>query len=508
MTMSAVSDQQTRRTLADLLTGIAPVSVLAECGGRVVTGIYDDSRRVRTGGVFVAISGTKADGRKFIGDAVARGAIAVVGEEVPPVPGVVTVSVPDARVALTRLALRWHGLAADGTGGLKLAGVTGTNGKSTTAFMLQAIMHAAGQRCGLLGTVHYDLCERKVPASMTTPGPLELAGYLRECATAGAVAVVLEVSSHALDQRRTEGLRFAAAAFTNLTGDHLDYHKTFDAYRAAKARLFTGLDPAAVAVVNRDDPNHEQMIRNCRARIVTYAIDQDADLRATISASTSRGTTYRMHLGDQEVLVESGLLGKHNVYNALAAAGLAQVLGADVEAIAAGLRGLQAVPGRLQRVPCDSPAEVFVDYAHSDDSLRNVLSVLRPLARGRLILVFGCGGDRDRLKRPRMARVAAQFADLIFVTNDNPRTEDPQAIIEEILRGFDADAQRRVVVEPDRARAIWEALAAAEKGDIVLIAGKGHETYQVIGNVRVHFDDVATAIHAAAEIHRFWPGEK
>ena len=496
------------RTLADLLAGIAPVGLLAAHGGRVVTGVYDDSRIVQPGSIFLAVAGTSADGRQFIADAAGRGALAVIGEALPAVSGVLAVEVADVRGALAKLALRWHGLAADGCGGLKLAGVTGTNGKSTTAFMAQAIMEAAGLQCGLLGTVYHDLCARKVMARMTTPGALELAGYLRECVDARAHAVVLEASSHALDQRRTEGLHFTAAAFTNLTGDHLDYHGTFDSYRAAKARLFRGLEPTAVAIVNRDDPNHEQMVRECRARIVTYALDQDADIRATISGSTSQGTTYRMVLEGRELTLENALVGKHNVYNALAAAGLARALGASLDAVAEGLRSLRSVPGRLQRVPCDSPAEVFVDYAHSDDALRNVLSVLRPLTRRRLIVVFGCGGDRDRTKRPRMARVAAESADMIFVTNDNPRGEDPRAIIEEVMRGFDSDAQRRVVIESDRARAINGALAAAEEGDVVLIAGKGHENYQVIGSRRLHFDDVEVAIQAAAEIHRFWPGEK
>ncbi len=491
------------RTLADLLAGIAPVGLLAAHGGRVVTGVYDDSRIVQPGGIFVAVAGTAADGRQFIADAVGRGAFAVIGEALPAVSGVLAVEVADVRAVLAKLALRWHGLAADGCGGLKLAGVTGTNGKSTTAFMAQAIMEAAGLPCGLLGTVYHDLCVRRVMARVTTPGALELAGYLRECADARVHAVVLEASSHALDQKRTEGLHFTAAAFTNLTGDHLDYHGTFDSYRAAKARLFRGLEPTAVAIINRDDPNHEQMVRDCRARIVTYALDQDADIRATIS-----GTTYRMALEGRELALENALVGKHHVYNALAAVGLARALGASLDAVAEGLRSLRSVPGRLQRVPCDSPAEVFVDYAHSDDSLRNVLSVLRPLTRRRLIVVFGCGGDRDRTKRPRMARVAAESADMIFVTNDNPRSEAPLVIIEEVMRGFDSDAQRRVVIEPDRARAINGALAAAEEGDVVLIAGKGHENYQVIGSRRVHFDDVEVAIQAAAEIHRFWPGEK
>lgn len=490
------------KTLGSLLCRLASAEVLGGLAGREVAGVCDDSRRVQPGCVFVAVRGRSADGRRFVGDALARGALAVVGEELEPVAGAAVVNVRDARAALTALALRWYGLAEDGCAGLKLAGVTGTNGKSTTAFMARAILRAAGLKCGMFSTVHYDLCGRSVTAPMTTPGPLELAAYLRECADAGAAAAVMEVSSHALDQKRTDGLRFAAAAFTNLTGDHLDYHGTLENYRAAKVRLFEGLDADAVAIVNRDDPQHEAMIRHCRARVVTYALDREADITARISRSTSQGTYYRLRIDDRELVLENAIVGRHNVYNAMTAAGLAWALGSGPDAIAAGLLSVRNIPGRLQRVPCASPADVFVDYAHTDDALRNVLSVLRPLTQRRLIVVFGCGGDRDRTKRPRMAQAAAEFADAILVTSDNPRTEDPRAIIDEIVAGFDAAARRRVVVEPDRAAAIGAALAAAGAGDVVLLAGKGHEDYQIIGQQRIHFDDVEVAIQAAAAIGR------
>jgi UDP-N-acetylmuramoyl-L-alanyl-D-glutamate--2,6-diaminopimelate ligase len=485
-----------------LLRGLAPPDKLADLAGQAATGVCDDSRRVQPGCIFVAVRGNSADGRTFVGDAVTRGASAVVGEDLEPGGGVPIVNVGDARAALSLLALRWYGLAEDGCGGLKLAGVTGTNGKSTTAFMVRAILRAAGLKCGMLGTVHYDLCGRSVAAPMTTPGPLELASYLRQCADAGAVAAVMEVSSHALDQKRTDGLRFAAAAFTNLTGDHLDYHGTSENYRAAKRRLFEGLAADAVAIVNRDDANHGEMVRGCRARVMTYAMERDADITARISRSTSQGTYYRMRIDGHELVLENAIVGRHNVYNAMTAAGLARALGVEPDAIAAGLLSVRNIPGRLQRVPCDSPADVFVDYAHTDDALRNVLSVLKPLTSRRLIVVFGCGGDRDRTKRPRMAQAVAEFADAILVTSDNPRNEDPRAIIDEILTGFDAPARRRAMVEPDRALAIHGALAAAGVGDVVLIAGKGHEDYQIIGQRRVHFDDVEVAIQAAAAIRK------
>lgn len=488
------------RTLGELLHGLATPEALGDLGATVASGVYDDSRRVQPGGIFVAVRGTSADGRSFVADALARGAIAVVGQDLERAASALTVNVPDARAALSTLALRWHGLAEDGCAGLKLAGITGTNGKSTTAFMTRAILRAAGLKTGMLGTVHYDLCGRSVTAPMTTPGPLELVAYLRECVTAGARVAVMEVSSHALDQQRTAGLRFAAAAFTNLTGDHLDYHGTFENYCAAKARLFADLDADAVAVVNRDDPRHEVMIRGCRGRVVTFALDREADISARISRSTSQGTHYRIQIDGHELVLENAIVGRHNVYNAMTAAGLARALGAGFEAITAGLLSVRNIPGRLQRVPCRSAADVFVDYAHTDDALRNVLSVLRPLARRRLIVVFGCGGDRDRTKRPRMARASAEYADAILVTSDNPRTEDPRAIVDEIVAGFDDAARSRVVVEVDRARAIHAALAAAGDGDVVLIAGKGHENYQEINQRRIHFDDVEAAIQAAAAV--------
>jgi len=327
-----------------------------------------------------------------------------------------------------------------------------------------------------------------------------LANYLRECVAGGATTAALEVSSHALDQRRTDGLRFAAAAFTNLSGDHLDYHKTFEAYRAAKARLFAGLDEKAAAIVNRDDPNHAEMIRDCRARVLTYALERDADVTARISRDSIGGTLYHLRLGDRDLVLENAIVGRHNVYNALAAAASAWALGVAPKAIETGLAAVRNIPGRLQRVPGLAGVDVFVDYAHTDDALRNVLSVLRPLTRGRLIVLFGCGGDRDRSKRPRMARAVEQFGDLIVVTSDNPRTEDPGVIINEIVAGFSEDAQRRVLVDEDRRGAIRAALGMANEGDVVLIAGKGHEDYQILGTRRVHFDDVEVTIQAAAEL--------
>lgn len=490
--------------LGKLLAGIAEARSIEPHAERSVSGVFDDSRLVEPNGIFVAVRGTALDGRRYVADALARGAIVLVGEELPDSKEAIVVNVPDARATLAQLGLRWHGLDTDTR--MKLAGITGTNGKTTTAIMTRAIVQAAGYKCGLLGTVRYDLCNRSIMARITTPGALQLAAYLRECADAGAQFAILEISSHALDQKRTHGLPLTAAAFTNLSGDHLDYHGTFENYRDTKARMFSELDPSAVAVVNRDDPYSIQITRDCRASLVWYSLKGAADITGSISGDTVGGTYYRMRIDGHDLVLENALVGRHNVYNALAAAGLARALGMPLDAIETGLSTVRNIPGRLQRVPCITGVDVFVDYAHTDDALRNVLQVLKPLTRRRLIVVFGCGGDRDQSKRPRMAQAAAEFADTIIVTSDNPRTEDPNAIIADILIGFEAELRRQVIIEPDRARAIHTALAAAETGDVVLIAGKGHEDYQILGDQRIHFDDVEVAIQAAAELSKVRSG--
>ncbi len=305
--------------------------------------------------------------------------------------------------------------------------------------------------------------------------------------------LVMEVSSHALDQRRTEGVDFRAAVFTNLSGDHLDYHGSMEAYIEAKKRLFRELTPDATAVINADDPVGESIAHDTSARILRYGMDNPADLAARIEDAGVAGTAFVLVFDERETPVRTPLIGRHNVYNCLAAAGAAIALGIDVETIAGALGELDIVPGRLQRVHSDAPFGVFVDYAHSDDALANVLEAIRSIEHRRTLLVFGCGGDRDRSKRPRMAKVAETFADHIVVTSDNPRTEAPGAIIDEILAGFSDSGTRRVVVDPDRRKAIALAIDEACQGDIVLIAGKGHEDYQILGSERIHFNDVEAA---------------
>ena len=473
----------------------------------VVTRLTDDSRQVVPGSCFTAVRGGCYDGHDFIETAAQAGATSIVtesgagGVKVPP--GVIEVRVSDSRSALARLAAAYYqlrpGSAEGGAGALRLVGVTGTNGKSTTCALLQSLLSAARQPAALLGTIHNDLLKSTVTATMTTPAPLDLCRYLAEAAEAGAGWAVMEVSSHALDQRRCDGLDFAAAVFTNLSGDHLDYHGDARRYLAAKKRLFDLLEPEAIAVVNADDPCSEALLQDCRARVVRYGLNDGGrtDVTARIEALDSSGSRYTILGPAGEIPIHSPLIGRHNLMNALAAAATTSALGGlspDEQIVRTGIEAVSSVRGRLERVDVpDGRFAVFVDYAHTDDALRNVLAALRPLTRGRLICVFGCGGDRDRSKRPRMAAAVAAAADRAVVTSDNPRTEDPHRIIAEILPGFPPDGSCRVEVEPDRRSAIELALHQARPHDTVLIAGKGHEDYQIIGHTRRHFDDVETA---------------
>ncbi|HNQ22105.1 MAG TPA: UDP-N-acetylmuramoyl-L-alanyl-D-glutamate--2,6-diaminopimelate ligase [Phycisphaerae bacterium] len=477
----------------------AGVTTVEGCWGPdvPVTVLTDDSREVIPGAMFAAVPGNRADGARFIEAAVAAGATAVLTERNVPVPaGVLALQVPDVRVALARVAATYYGVGTGGPRVLRLVGITGTNGKTTTAWLLRSILQAAGRRPALLGTVEYDLISRRCKAPLTTPGSIQVCRLLAEAADAGATDAVLEVSSHALDQHRCDGLAFAAGVFTNLTGDHLDYHQTMDRYLAAKRRLFAGLDAEAVAVVNADDPAWERMLTGCAARrTLRYGIDHaTVEVCARGLELSRRGSRFIVEGAGPALEVGLPLIGRHNVHNALAAAAGAAALGIPPTAIRTGLEGLGGVPGRLERVePPGCPFTVLVDYAHTDDALEHVLSVLRPLTPGRLICVFGCGGDRDRTKRPRMAAVVERNADLAVVTNDNPRSERPEAIIDEILLGFSAKPRCRVEVCPDRREAIERALTEAGPGDTVLIAGKGHEDYQLVGDQVLHFDDRETA---------------
>lgn len=472
--------------------------------------VRDDSRRVEPGDLFVAVPGTTTDATRFVGEAVRRGAAAIVVQRpVRPEADVPVVVVDDARRTLARLAWRVFGLErdADGAaGGLGLIGITGTNGKSTTACFVQSIAQAAGLPCARLGTIDNDLCGRTAPALLTTPGPLELAALLAEARDRGAKLAVLEVSSHALDQRRVEGLPFAAAGLTNLTQDHLDYHRTMEAYADAKGRLFAGLDPRAAAVGFAGDAWADRVLEGCPARRIEVGWEPGCPLRAEVHEVGLDGTRWALHVGPRRLPIETPLIGRHNVANALVAAGLALALRIKPEAIAAGLAAVRRVPGRLERIDLPAGVRAFVDYAHTPDALRHVVQTLRPLTPGRLLVVFGCGGDRDRTKRPRMTAAVLSGADAAILTTDNPRTEDPQQIIRDALAGLSRAQRRRVIVEPDRRSAIRVAIGGASAGDVVLVAGKGHERYQIVGTERRPFDDAAEIRQAAALLRRVGAG--
>ncbi|MFO0829699.1 MAG: UDP-N-acetylmuramoyl-L-alanyl-D-glutamate--2,6-diaminopimelate ligase [Phycisphaerales bacterium] len=469
--------------------------------------VADDSRKVKPGALFIARAGTKADGRAYVADAIAKGAVAVLAD----VPGVVPpehahrvalATTPSPELAAAAVAERFHGSP---TRHLRVCGVTGTNGKTTIAYLTQQFLVRAGHRVGLVGTVEVDDGVRRAPSALTTPGALELAELFARMVENGCSHVSMEVSSHALAQGRVAAVRFASGVFTNLTGDHLDFHKTMDEYAAAKAKLFEMLPVDAFAIVNKDDPWAERMCVGSARRLFCSLVDPKADCHATIEDVGLDAMRVRFAGPWGAFTVRLPLVGRHNAMNALEAATAAWAQGVKADVLAEALERCEAPPGRLQPVAVPALGEgggfsVLVDYAHTDDALMNVLTALRPVlpAGGALRVVFGCGGDRDRTKRPRMAAVACAHADQVVVTSDNPRTEEPSAIIEDIMKGVPRDAAPKVHVEVDRAAAIAWAVAQARPGDVVLIAGKGHEDYQIVGTEKRAFDDRLAAARALA----------
>jgi UDP-N-acetylmuramoyl-L-alanyl-D-glutamate--2,6-diaminopimelate ligase len=478
--------------LHDLLRQFDPaLPLLPAIPDSPIAHVREDSRLVGPGDLFVARAGTHTDGAKYIKDAVAKGAIAVVTERKLTGIAVPQILVPQTASAVSTLAHLFHG---DPTEKVKTIAVTGTNGKTTTTYLVRHLLKHVKQRCGLIGTVEIDDGRTRSEASMTTPGPCELAELFTRMRDRGTWRCAMEVSSHALDQERVAGVRFVGAGFTNLTGDHLDYHKTMEQYAAAKARLFTILDDGAVAAVNAGSEWSACMERKCRARIIRFGFTKDADYQARDVAITAAGSHFILVTPDGRAEVRMGLIGKHNIENALLAAALVgEVFGLTVHQIAAGLKDATGAPGRLQAVRCGQPFTVLVDYAHTDDALENVLTALRPLTKGKLRVLFGCGGDRDATKRPRMARIAEKYGDAVYLTSDNPRTEDPSKILTQTAGGFSARAAKPIIREADRRTAIERALADAQPGDVVLLAGKGHENYQIVGTEKHHFDDVEEA---------------
>ena len=464
-------------------------------------GLCLDSRLVKAGDIFVAVKGTVHNGCDFIDQAVANGAKYIVCQKRYTQYAIRNtqyeiIVVENSAKAAAILAQAGNGNPASQLTNLA---VTGTNGKTTVAYLVRSVIENAGEKCGLISTITYDTAAESCPATLTTPDCITIAEKQRQMLTAGAKYMVIEASSHALSQNRLAGIKFKAAGFTNLAGDHLDYHKTEENYLAAKTKLFSSLSPDAVAVLNKQSPQAKQIAGKTDSKILWYAIDEPADITARIESTDITGTVFVLEYAGRNVKVASPLLGLYNISNHLAAAGLCLTAGFDLQTIAAGLSALKNIPGRLEKIDWDGDFSVLVDYAHTDDALKNVLATLRPLCKGRLIVVFGCGGDRDRTKRPRMAKVAEGRADFVIVTSDNPRTENPGDIINEIVAGFTAN-KKNVKVEPNRAKAIELAIKTAAKDDIVLIAGKGHETYQIVGTQKFDFNDKEIAQKYLAKI--------
>ncbi len=478
--------------LTALLADLPPAPVEGAVDQEIV-GIAAHSREVAPGFLFVAIRGFTHDGHAFVREAVARGATVVVVEQPVALPsGVTRILVPDSRLALGLLSSAFYQHPSQV---LRVIGVTGTNGKGTTAHLIEAILTDAGLRCGLIGTTGAKVGEETLVLTRTTPEAPELQALLRRMADARFPYAVMEVASHALALHRVAGCRFHIAVFTNLTQDHLDFHKTFDGYRATKRRLFELVDANGAAVVNLDDPSGRTMSEASHAPVMTYGIERPADVRARDIHLHLRGADFRIQTPAGERTVASPLHGKFNVYNALAAIAVALSQRVPLDVVVPAVERFGGVPGRFEFVDEGQGFAVVVDYAHTPDGLENVLRASADFVRGRTIVVFGCGGDRDRTKRPIMGRIAAALADTVLVTSDNPRTEEPMAIIADIVDGLKG-AEGQLEVETDRRKAIYRAIELARPHDIVIIAGKGHEPYQEVHGVRHPFDDRVVAREA------------
>lgn len=492
--------------LSELVDALASKTVAGGLEGDV-TGLTDDSRQIRPGGLFVAVKGTQTDGHGFLEQVIAAGAAAVVIEagQIPAERAralkVPVIEVPDSRRALGLLASRYYG---EPSRTLRLVGITGTNGKTTTSYLAKAVLEAGGLGTGLIGTVQYVIGDSRLPAAHTTPGALELQALLRRMLDQGLTAAVMEVSSHALALDRAAGCSFGTAVFTNLTQDHLDFHADMEDYFRAKRRLFTGLAPNARAIVNLDDSYGERMRAASSASVWSYAIERRADLMAEALQVSLEGVRFRLSTPAGSAIVRSPLVGRHNVYNILATIGVGLRYGVELSSIVDAISKVTTVPGRFERVEAGQPFTVVVDYAHTDDALYRLLTTSQTVKTGRIITVFGCGGDRDRGKRPKMGRVAALFSDLTIVTSDNPRSEDPMAIIKEVeegvREGIAEGGPGEYVVQADRRLAIERAMREARPGDLVVIAGKGHEDYQIIGKTKHPFDDRVVAREAIEKL--------
>lgn len=498
--------------LSQILNSITPYDLEGSPDPDIV-GLTYDSRQVKPGVLFVALRGYSQDGHAFIKNAIQNGAAAVVGEsfegENDTHPNVTKIQVPDSRRALSGLAANFYGRPFEG---MNLTGITGTNGKTTTSYLLESILHAAGLQPGVIGTINYRSPDQTWDASVTTPESLELMQILRKMADSGVSDVVMEVSSHALEQGRVEDCPFRVAVFTNISRDHLDYHSSMEEYFRAKSLLFQKLRGKAKAVINWDDPKGKDLANLTDSPIVTYGLGKDCDVRATEVRSTRDGLKAKLTTPAGEINIKSSLIGDFNIYNILAASAAALCMDIEPGTIESGISQIKGVPGRLELVENRRSLSIVVDYAHTPDALTKALEAIESLAEGgRLITVFGCGGDRDKGKRREMGFAAGNLSDLVVVTSDNPRTEDPEAIITQIEKGVIASGMKKLealpshgvagsgyILDPDRGRAIRKTIEAANKRDIILIAGKGHEDYQIIGKDKRHFDDREVAADAAS----------
>ncbi|MDD4909886.1 MAG: UDP-N-acetylmuramoyl-L-alanyl-D-glutamate--2,6-diaminopimelate ligase [Candidatus Omnitrophica bacterium] len=471
--------------LRDVVANLGIDSQLGAFADIEIKGVSRDSREVSSDFIFIAVDGFRQDGRAFIDEAIRRGARAIVSKcgALPGRGNICFLNVADDRKAEAVIASNFY---SHPSRKIKLTGITGTDGKTTTSYLTEAIFNKGGFKTGVIGTVEYRYGGKRMEAANTTPGAVKLQALLSSMLKAGIDYAVMEVSSHALEQARTDGLLFKSAVFTNLSPEHLDYHKTMEAYFQAKSRLFQGLGAGSRAIINKDSPYADKLLGICKADTLTYGIGPAACVRADDIALGDTGSSFIMRTSGASVKISTSLIGRHNIYNILAAACVGISEGIDLETIAEGVKQLVFVPGRLEAVDRGQDFRVFVDYAHTDQALQNVLSALRQCSRRRIITVFGCGGGRDKLKRPRMGRVAAEMSDLCFITSDNPRDEEPLDIIKDILSGI---SKNNFKVVADRGQAICEAVAEADTADVVLICGKGHEDYQIYGKKKIRFSD-------------------
>ena len=488
--------------LTELLEGVRVIKLYSSMYGKMVLtqdlsvrSIQYDSRRVKRDDLFVAITGEQLDGHRFIDAAIGNGAIAVVMEDDAARPdsffmhsGVVKIVVPDSRMALARMSANFY---RHPSRRLRLLGVTGTNGKTTTTHLIKSVLEAAGEKVGLIGTIEYRIGNERVPATHTTPESLELNALLENMVEQGCTSAVMEVSSHSLAMHRVQALEFSAGVFTNLTQDHLDFHGTMDKYFNAKKTLFDILGTNAHAVTNVDDPRGLAMIRGTAASTLTYGVEGKADVTASGMSLSVEGTRFRVHYGSTAEDITSSLTGGFNVYNILAAYATGLALSISAGVIRSGIGALQSVRGRFEQIHSPQGWTAVVDYAHTPDALEHCLQTIRDIMSaekpGKIITIFGCGGNRDRGKRPLMGGIASRLSDVVVITSDNPRHEEPECIIEEIRGGVVPG--KTVYAETDRRTAIRKGLGLAGSGDVVLVAGKGHEDYQVIGDSKIHFDD-------------------